>query len=187
MNFRWMMRRLNRWGMSRHKLRGGFLHTRLGDRILHRELWVPTRMSLALAFLVGMPVTTIPFLPLQSVIACGIGFLVGANLPVCLLLQYLSNPATAVVQLPACYLVGELVLGGDFAEIYAHVRANPVTAFSGHNLFALYLGSFVLGPLLGALGYFLTKILWREQPPKAKKHGRHHGAPLPHHPHKKPA
>lgn len=186
MNFRWMMRRLNRWGMSRHKLRGGFLHKRLGDRILHRELWVPTRMSLALAFLVGMPVTTIPFLPLQSVIACGIGFLVGANLPVCLLLQYLSNPATAVVQLPACYLIGELVLGGDFAEIYAHVRANPVTAFSGHNFFALYLGSFVLGPLLGGLGYLLTKFFWREQPPKAKKHGRHHGAPLPHHPHKKP-
>ena len=104
----------------------------------------------------------------------------------CLLLQCLSNPATAVVQLPACYLIGELVLGGDFAEIYAHVRANPVTAFSGHNFFALYLGSFVLGPLLGVLGYLLTKFFWREQPPKANKHGRHHGAPLPHHPHKKP-
>jgi uncharacterized protein (DUF2062 family) len=189
MNYRWMMRRLHGWGVSRHKLRGGFLHTRLGDRVLHRELWIPTRESLALAFLVGLPVTMVPFLPLQTVIACVIGFMLGANLPVVFLLQFLSNPATAVMQLPACYLVGELILGGDLSQLYAQVRAHPMTAVSGHNLWALYLGSFVLGPLLGALAYFGTKIIWREPPPRPRPPGRQGDSrpPIPRVRHKKPA
>ncbi|MEY4940372.1 MAG: hypothetical protein RIQ93_2107 [Verrucomicrobiota bacterium] len=180
MNFRWMMRRLHGWGFSRRKLRGGFLHARLGDRILHRELWIPTRTSLALAFLIGMPVTTIPFLPLQSVIACFFGFLAGANLPVCFLLQFLSTPATAVIQLPACYLAGELILGGNFVEIYAQLRAHPMMAVSTHNLWALYLGSFALGPFLGILGYFGTKLAWRERPKRHRGPRHPHVPPMPH-------
>lgn len=163
------MRRLHRWGFSRSKLRGGFLHTRLGDRVLHRELWVPTRESLARAFLVGLPVTMIPFLPLQTVIACAIGFFLGANLPVCFALQFLSSPATAVIQLPACYLVGQLLLGADLSETYAMVRAHPLSVVSAKNLEALYLGAVVLGLFCGGSGYILTRLIWREKPKRVRK------------------
>jgi len=158
------MRRLHRWGISRHKLRGGFLHSKLGDRILHRELWFPTRESLARAWLVGMPITMIPFLPLQSLIAIPVAFLVGANIPVTFLLQYLSNPATAVIQLPACYFVGSLLLGEPMGDTLRLIEHNPGAILSGHSVLALYLGSVVLGPLLGVLGYFLTHLIWRSAP-----------------------
>ncbi len=164
MNFRWTLRRLNRWGISRRKLRGGRLHGLLGDRFLERDLWVPSRESLARAWLVGMIVTAVPFLPLQSIIACTIGFLVGANLPVCFVLQYLSNPATAVIQVPACVFVGRLLMGDHPGAIFAQLHRDPMAVLSGGNILALYLGAIVIGPVLGVLGYFLTHLIWRERP-----------------------
>lgn len=164
MNFRWTLRRLNQWGLSRKKLRGGFLHTRLGDRLLERELWVPSRESLARAFLVGLPVTLIPFLPAQSVIACTLAFWVRGNLPVSFLLQFLSTPATAIVHLPACYLVGKLVLGTDLSAEWDRVWADPMAIVTGGNLGALYLGSVVLGLATGLAGYALTMLIWRPKP-----------------------
>ncbi len=172
------MRRLHRWGISRKKLRGGFLHSKLGDRILERELWIPDRESLARAWLVGMPVTTIPFLPGQSIIACSIGFLVRANLPVAFLLQYLSNPATAIFQLSACYFTGNLVLGTSPKEL-VHIVNHKVSGFmaspsimealhalSLRDFATLYLGSVILGLGLGLLGYFGTHLLWRPKKPR---------------------
>lgn len=167
MNFRWTLRRLNQWGLSRRKLRGGFLHTRLGDRLLERELWVPSRESLARAFLVGMPVTVIPFLPAQSVFACLAAFWTRANLPVSFLLQFLSTPATAIVHLPVCYLVGKVVLGADLSAEWHRTWADPMAIVTGWqgNLGALYLGALVVGPVTGVIGYFLTMMIWR---PKLK-------------------
>lgn len=174
MNFRWTLRRLNQWGLSRYKLRGGILHTRLGDRLLERELWVPSRESLARAFLVSMPVTIIPFLPAQSLFACTFAFWARANLPVSFLLQFLSSPATAIVQLPACYLVGKIVLGTDLETEWHRVWGDPMAIVTGWqgNLGALYLGAVVLGPILGVMGYFLTKLFWRAKPVP-------HGPPAP--------
>ncbi|HEY0945052.1 MAG TPA: DUF2062 domain-containing protein [Opitutaceae bacterium] len=172
MAFKWMIRRLHRWGVSRRKLRGGFLHSKLGDRILHRELWIPNRESFARAWLVGMVVTMIPFLPLQTVIACVIGFMVGANLPVCFILQYVSNPATAVVQLPASYVVGCFVLGRDVGAALHRVRTAPSSLLSGETFGVLLLGSIVLGLVFGLAGYFLTQLLWvdrvRKKPVRPK-------------------
>ena len=163
------MRRLHQWGLSRQKLRGGFLHTRLGDRFLEREIWIPSRESLARAFLVGVPITMIPFLPLQSVFACGVALWLRANLPVTFLLQHLSNPLTAVIQLPLCYLTGRLLLGADLGAEWDQVWADPMGIVSRGSLGALYLGAVVLGPVLGAAGYFLTHWIWKEQPVRVRK------------------
>lgn len=169
MNFRWIMRRLHRWGISRTKLRGGYLHSKLGDRMLERTLWFPTREGIARAWLIGMPVTTIPFLPFQSLIACGIGFFARANIPLCFALQYLSNPATAFIQIPACYFVGRLLMGAPISLTLHQIRTHPLDVLSGKSLLALYLGAFVLGPLLGALGYLLTHLIWRDKKKNAAK------------------
>lgn len=180
MNFRWTMRRLHRWGISRRKLRGSFLHNKLGDRILERELWVPSRESLARAWLIGMPVTTIPFLPLQSVIACAIGFYFRANLPICFALQYLSNPATALFQLSACYFTGRLLFGDSPSVVIEHVETavnkilaadslrNALGAMSWTDFVALYAGGLVLGLALGLAGYALTHLAWRNTPRLAR-------------------
>ena len=80
----WAFRWLHRSGLSRKTLRGGFLHGRLGDRLLDRSLWLPKRTSLARAWLIGLPITTVPFLPFQSILAGILGFLARANLLLCI-------------------------------------------------------------------------------------------------------
>lgn len=174
------MRRLHRWGMSRRKLRGGFLHSKLGDRILERELWFPSRGSLARAWLVGMPITTIPFLPVQTVFASILGFRFRANLPVCFALQYISNPATLVPHFSSCYFVGKLLMGESPGTVVTHAKQlahgivnapsiwAAITSLGLQEFAALYLGAIVIGFGLGLLGYGLTHAIWREKPPRGR-------------------
>ena len=96
-------------------MRGSRLHRWFGDRVLAKDLWLPTHQSLARAWLVGFPITVTPFLPLQSVFATIAALMVRGNLLLCIAMQFLSTPLTAPVHLPVCYFVGELVRGRGIA------------------------------------------------------------------------
>jgi uncharacterized protein (DUF2062 family) len=174
MQFRKLIRLLHRWGISRSKLKGGFLHSKLGDRLLEKELWLPTRESFARAWLIGIPISIIPFLPGQSVLACSLGFWIRANIPVCFALQYLSNPATLPVHLPACYLVGELVRGGDLAVAWHRALENPMAFATGQFLISLYVGAVVLGIFLGVAGYGLIQVLPHRKSTRKRGGGHAH-------------
>lgn len=168
MAFKWTIRRLNRSGFSRRKLRGGVLHRWLGDHVLAKEVWFPTRESFARAWFIGMVITMIPFLPAQTILACAIGLILRANLPTCFILQFLSSPATVFIQLPACYLMGCLITGRDVGQAVAHIEADPMSVVSVGSAGLLFMGSLVLGFLVGATGYFLIKLFWRERVKKVK-------------------
>ena len=99
-------------------MRGGRLHGWFGDRLLAKELWLPTRGSLARAWLVGFPITIVPFLPGQSILAAIAALMVRGNLLLCIALQFLSTPLTAPVHLPACYFVGEVMRGANPREVW---------------------------------------------------------------------
>lgn len=137
-------------------MRGGLLHSWLGDRLLDKALWRGTTESLARAWLIGFPVTIIPFLPVQSLIAAAIALFFRANLLVCIGLQFLSTPLTAPVHLPLCYVIGKVVLRESIRGSWEDLRANPWSLASGDNLRALYIGALVLGFTLGVAGYFIT-------------------------------
>lgn len=146
-------------------MRGGFLHSKLGDRLLDKALWRAHPESIARAWLIGLPITTIPFLPFQSILACTLGFIFRANLLVCLALQYISNPFTAIVHLPACYFVGRLVQGNGPAAIWDEIAQRDWDYLITHpgafarDLLPLFLGSIVLGAALGVIGYFMI-LAW---------------------------
>jgi uncharacterized protein (DUF2062 family) len=163
MAFKWTIRRLNRSGFSRRKLRGGVLHRWLGDHIMAREVWFPTRESFARAWFIGMMITLIPFLPAQTLIACAIGLVLRANLPICFILQFLSSPATVVIHLPACYLVGCLILGNDVGQAFTQIKADPMSVVSLGSAGLLFVGALALGLVIGGLGYFLIKMTWKER------------------------
>ncbi len=130
---------------------------------------MPTRSSLARAWLIGIPITTIPFLPAQSVIAGICGFFGRANLLLCIGLQFISMPLTAPVQLSACYFVGRVARGESPFEVWAHLMANPGAVWSGDALFTLYLGSIILGPAVGLLGYAAFMLLWPDHLPRLRR------------------
>jgi uncharacterized protein (DUF2062 family) len=144
---------MHRRKLSRRGLRGGRLHAWLGDRILAKELWKPTRSGLARAWLIGFPITMIPFLPVQSLFACAIAVFLRANLVLCILLQFLSTPVTMVVHIPACYVVGKMLQGESPAQVYAEIGQDWRRAFARENVVPLYLGAAVLGLTGGIAGY----------------------------------
>lgn len=163
----WILRLLHRGRLSRSRLRGSWLHLRLGDRLLDKTLWKPTRESLARAWLVGFPITIMPFLPLQSVLACIAAIFFRGNLLLCIALQFLSTPLTAPVHLPACYFVGEVVRGHRPSDVWHEVINSPAEVFTGDSLVSLYLGAVVLGVAIGLLGYGLLKNFWHMAPNKS--------------------
>lgn len=165
------MRWLHRRQISRHKLRGGRLHSWFGDRILEKALWKPTRGSLARAWLVGFPITMVPFLPGQSLLACVAALFVRGNLLLCIALQFLSNAGTATVQLPASYFVGEVVRHGHIKKAWNHAVEHPRELMTFDAAKSLYLGAFIIGILGGAIGYAVLQKTWRDAPVRVRNPG----------------
>src|SRR5215212_1143526 len=114
----WLFRWLHRQRLTRRHMRGGRMHSWLGDRLLDKSLWTPSAGSLARAWLVGFPITIVPFLPGQSVLAIVAALCVRGNVLLCVAIQFLSNPLTAPVQISACYFVGEVLRGADPREVW---------------------------------------------------------------------
>lgn len=171
---RWVLRWMHRHHLSRKRLRGSLLHSWLGDRLLARELWKPTRDSLARAWLLGFVITAIPLLPGQVLFACAGCLVFRGNLLLAIALQFLSNPLTAPVHFAACYFLGELARGRNPAAVWHHVTAAPRDLATGSGIESLYLGALILGVIGGLLGYAVIHHTWqlphrRPHPPASKR------------------
>jgi len=154
---------MHRQRLSRTRLRGSRLHRMLGDGLVSKALWQPTRGSLARAWLVGFPITVVPFLPGQSVLAAIAALLVRGNLLLCIALQFLSTPLTAPVQLSACYFVGEVVRGASPKAVWHEAKTAPKKVLlSAHAVTSLYLGAAIIGIVGGVVGYAVILGTWRE-------------------------
>jgi uncharacterized protein (DUF2062 family) len=165
---------MHRQRLSRRGLKGSRLHSWLGDGLINKSLWQPTRGSLARAWLVGFPITIVPFLPGQSIIACIAALFVRGNLLLCIALQFLSTPLTAPIQLSTCYFVGEVARGASPATVWRDAKAAPKKALlSVHAVTSLYLGAAIVGIIGGVAGYAIILQTWRDRPP-----GRNTRAPF---------
>lgn len=149
----WLYRWLHRRRLSRGRIRGTWLHARLGDRLLDRSLWIPEAGSLARAWLVGLPLALMPFMPVQALLACVLALLVRGNLLLCIALQFVSSPLTAPVHLPACYVVGEALRGHAPTAVWRNLADDPGRLLSSEAVGSLYLGALVLGATIGMAGF----------------------------------
>lgn len=151
--------------LSRSRMRGTRVHRWLGDGILSKALWQPTRGSLARAWLVGFPITVVPFLPAQSIFACIAAFLVRGNILLCIALQFLSTPLTAPVHLSSCYFVGEIVRGASPSKVWNDAKSAPKKVLlSAHAVTSLYLGAAIVGIIGGVAGYAVILKTWKDGP-----------------------
>ena len=170
----WILRWMHRQRLSRSRLKGTRLHSWLGDGLISKSLWQPTRGSLARAWLVGFPITVVPFLPGQSILACIAALFIRGNLLLCIALQFLSTPITAPLQLSTCYFVGEVARGASPAKVWREAKAAPKKVlFSAHAVTSLYLGAAIVGIIGGVAGYAIILQTWRDRPP-----GRNTRAPF---------
>lgn len=85
-------------------------------------------------------------------------------------MQFISNPATALLYLPFCYCVGCWILDKPFARLPENHR--ELAHLIQHGMFPLCLGAIVVGLLVGLTGYLLIRRLWPDHSKRTAKASR---------------
>ena len=130
------------------------------NTLIHKEnLWHVNRNSIANAFAVGLFCVFIP-IPFQMILAALIAVWVGANIPVSVLLVWISNPFTVAPIFYLCYKLGQLILQTPTSELYNSSEANQILEIM-HLWQPFLLGCFVMSCISSIVGYTTVKILWR--------------------------
>ena len=136
--------------IKEHRVLGYF-----GEAFDRRQLWHVTRFSVARAFAVGIFSAYLP-VPFEMIIAALLAYIVRANLPISVMLIWISNPFTWALLWGPPYLLGAMILGET---------SGPVPALSSEwiqdNYTALFLGCSLVGAAMGIAAYFTVLLLWR--------------------------
>jgi len=173
----WRRTRLGRYlrHIPRPKhLRGSWLHRKVGDNLLHPDLWKPDRSKVAAGFALGAFFSMIP-MPFQMLPTLLLGYLTRVNLPASLVGVWISNPLTTPFLLYAQYVIGTTLLGmGGEKTIEA---ARNWTALLKEAPLAILLGGSITGLIAAAVGYpvalrvydWLTKQVEKSRLLKSRK------------------
>lgn len=157
----------------------GFLRHRLQDP----NLWHLNRHSASGAMFWGLWCAFLP-MPFQTVPAAIAALVFRVNLPLCVVLVWLSNPLTMIPVVYISYFMGASLLGKPMisgAELYRLVdnlggmitdlfAANPTSHASlelSKHLEPILLGMLITGFLFGCIGYLGMNWYWRYHVAKA--------------------
>lgn len=148
------------------KVRRFFVHN-----ILHAD---DTPHALALGVAIATFVAIVPVIGMQTVVAVAIAAAFRANKAVCIPIVWLSNPVTALPINYACLWVGRVLLPNESGETIMQAIHRLSGVGGGLSLFSLafwkerfsilmglglelWLGSVVVGAVLGAIAYPITR------------------------------
>ena len=133
-----------------HRILGYF-----GEVFDRRQLWHVTRYTIARAFAVGIFSAYLP-IPFEILVAALLAFVFRANLPISVMLVWISNPFTWALLWGPPYILGALLLGDANAP-------EPVmtSTWIQDNYAALFLGCIIVGLAMAAAAYFTVLLLWR--------------------------
>jgi uncharacterized protein len=156
--------------------RRGALRGWLAERIKNRELWRPSRDSVAAGLGGGVFFAMLP-IPLQSFVAAGVGMARGWNLPAAISSTWLSNPVTYVPMIIAARstIAGCLSLfniesaAGQMSveklkttlEVASNLKLGEAWRMAGPALAEILLGMAVLGFLMGVGVWLAVQVCWR--------------------------
>lgn len=159
------------------------LHFALGEVLHDPNLWHLNRRSVSGAFAVGLFVAWIP-LPVQMVTAGLLALFWRINLPLSVVLVWITNPVTIGPMFWSAWRLGDAILG--------HERAPNEFAFTFHWFTTelaqvwqpLLLGCFILGLASAGIGYLVSRLFWRYhvirtllQRRRSRRGGEQHGEP----------
>ncbi|MDT8375841.1 MAG: DUF2062 domain-containing protein [Mariprofundaceae bacterium] len=147
--------------MPDHKNIREHRHLQCFGKLLHDpNLWHLNRHSVAKAFATGLFIAWVP-IPFQMVLAAGCAILLHANLPLSVILVWLTNPVTMPPMFYAAYKLGALLLG----EKLQHFDMELSFAWLQHEMGLIWepflLGCFVIGAVSALLGYCGIQLSWR--------------------------
>jgi uncharacterized protein (DUF2062 family) len=118
------------------------------------------RHSVSLAFAVGIFCAFIP-LPGQTLIALLLCYLMGANLPIGILLIWISNPITIPPMFYLTYQLGTRILDTEAVQFTVQMNWKWLETLGNDILLPLFVGSFICGMILSITSYVIIFYLWR--------------------------
>lgn len=132
----------------------------LGEALHNPNLWHLNRRSAAGAVAVGLFCACMP-IPFQMLLAAIIAMLFTVNLPLSIVLVWISNPITMPPLFYAAYRLGAFILQEEVIEFDFQLSFTWLGEILETIAPALLLGSFILGITCSLLGYFLFRAFWR--------------------------
>lgn len=132
----------------------------LGPLIHDPNLLHLNRHSVSLAFFIGIFSAFTP-LPGQTFLAALLAFWLGANLPISIMLIWISNPITIPPMFYLTYKLGNTILGTEPMNLDVSLTWEWFSNIGSKVMLPLMTGSIVCGLLFGTIGYFSIKFLWR--------------------------
>ncbi len=131
-----------------------------GDWLHEPNLWHLNRRSVAGAFAVGLFFAWMP-VPFQMALAAGAAIWAGTNLPLSIVLVWITNPVTIPPMFYFAYIVGTWIVGEpamDFSfELTFDWLLNELEAIWKPFL----VGCFTLASVSSVIGYFAIDAFWR--------------------------
>jgi len=136
------------------------LRLALGDLLHDPNIWHLNRRSVSGAFAIGLFLAWIP-LPIQMPVAGLLALLLRVNLPLAVVLVWISNPLTWGPMFWFAWKVGVVLLGIEHVPVEFESTLQWFTTGLARIWLPLTVGSLLLGALSSALGYLLCRLFWR--------------------------
>ena len=85
----------------------------------------------------------------------------GANLPLAMVIIWMSNPLTIPPMFYLTYKLGSYILGTTLGDFSVTLSWEWFSQLGSEILLPLFVGSILAGTVLASIGYFFVLFLWR--------------------------
>lgn len=132
----------------------------LGALLHDPNLFHLNRHSVSVAFAVGVFTSFLP-VPGQMIIAALLALWFRCNLPLSVILVWISNPITMPAMFYSTYKLGAWILGTPPLDFRIELSWEWLTSEVGKIWLPLFFGSLLSGIFFAAVSYFTMQALWR--------------------------
>jgi len=148
-------------------------HLKCFGTLLHNpNLWHLNRRSVSGAFAVGLFCAFIP-VPFQMVIAAAVAIFFSVNLPLAVLMVWVSNPFTIPPLFYGCYLLGAWLLQTPPQPFNFELSFQWLSDSLFHIWQPFLFGCLIAGTVASLTGYFGMRVAWRMVMVKKWLHRKH--------------
>ncbi len=128
-----------------------------GPAVLQPNLWHINKKSVSRGFAIGAFCAFLP-IPGQMIIAAFLSITFAANLPISVILTWISNPFTYTPIFYFAYKIGKIIINADINvdEKQIDILSNIKDIWE-----PLLLGSIILAIIGSIISYILIRVYWR--------------------------